>query len=120
VSYRLLEWLPVGSASRSASSEPYNRILAKKTTIAVETVADGTIIKPDHVYSIAPNTALTVADGVLRLHPRDSGGLPHKPVRQSCWFGWLGSSVAEPHHGGIVRGVNRAQRKLNEQARVDF
>ena len=55
-------------------------ILARRTSLAVETAADGTIIRPEHFYVIPPNKSLTVADGILRLSPRDSGERPHKPV----------------------------------------
>ena len=55
-------------------------ILAKKAKIAVETAADGTTIKPDHLYVIPPNRTLTVADGILRLGSRDATEGPHKPV----------------------------------------
>src|SRR5258708_30943713 len=55
-------------------------ILAKKAAFAVETATDGSIMKPDHLYVIPPNTNMTVADGVLRLRSREGGGRPHKPV----------------------------------------
>ena len=55
-------------------------ILAKKTEVAVETAADGTILTPDHLYVIPPNTTMTLADGVLRLQPRDTGERPPRPV----------------------------------------
>ena len=55
-------------------------ILAKKAVMAVETAVDGATVRPDHLYVIPPNTALTVADGVLRLQSRDGEQRPHKPV----------------------------------------
>jgi two-component system CheB/CheR fusion protein len=55
-------------------------ILAKKAAMRVETAADGVPVEPGHFYVIPPNSALTVADGVLRLRARDSGERPHKPV----------------------------------------
>src|SRR5229473_5023782 len=51
-------------------------ILAKKAAFAVETAADGSTMKPDHLYVIPPNTSMTVADGVLRLHSREEGERP--------------------------------------------
>jgi two-component system CheB/CheR fusion protein len=55
-------------------------ILAKKTSLSVETAADGTTVEPDHCYVIPPNTTLTVGGTILRLHPRSSADKPHKPV----------------------------------------
>ena len=55
-------------------------ILAKKVAIEVETATDGTIVKPDHLYVIPPNSTLTVADGILRVSPRESAERPHRPV----------------------------------------
>jgi two-component system, chemotaxis family, CheB/CheR fusion protein len=68
-----------------------SEILAKKALLAVETAADGTTVKPDHLYVIPPNAAMTVADGVLRLRPRESGERPHMPVNI------LFRSLAEHH-----------------------
>ena len=55
-------------------------ILAKKAEIGVETATDGMILRPDHLYVIPPNASMTLADGVLRLHPRESEERPYKPV----------------------------------------
>jgi two-component system CheB/CheR fusion protein len=66
-------------------------ILAKKAAVAVETAADGTTMKPDHLYVIPPNATMTIADGVLRLRPRESGERPHMPVNI------LFRSLAEQH-----------------------
>src|ERR1700751_5363818 len=55
-------------------------ILSQKTTIAVETAADGTVVEPDHFYVIPPNSTLTIAGGVLRLRPRENWERPPKPV----------------------------------------
>jgi two-component system CheB/CheR fusion protein len=66
-------------------------ILAKKAAIEVETAADGTTVKPDHLYVIPPNASMTLHDGVLRLRARESGERPHKPVNI------LFRSLAEQH-----------------------
>ena len=66
-------------------------ILAKKSEIAVETAANGTIIAPNHLYVIPPNVTMTVADGALRLTPRESAEHPHRPINI------LFRSLAEQH-----------------------
>jgi two-component system CheB/CheR fusion protein len=57
-------------------------ILSRKTTIAVETAADGTVVEPDHFYVIPPNSTLTIAGGVLRLRSREASERPHKPINR--------------------------------------
>jgi two-component system CheB/CheR fusion protein len=44
-------------------------LLASHTAMPVRAVVDQTPIAPDHVYLIPPNTALTIARGVLHLEP---------------------------------------------------
>jgi two-component system CheB/CheR fusion protein len=66
-------------------------ILAKRADIAVETATDGTTLRPDHLYVIPPNASMTLADGVLQLHSRESEERPHKPVNI------LFHSLAEQH-----------------------
>ena len=45
-------------------------ILAKKTKMPVSEVVDGVIVEPNHVYIIAPNTKMILAQGMLRLAAR--------------------------------------------------
>ncbi|MHB8381790.1 MAG: chemotaxis protein CheB, partial [Candidatus Binataceae bacterium] len=66
-------------------------ILAKKSGIPVETAADGTILKPDHLYVIPPNATMTVADGTVQLRSRESSERPHRPINI------LFRSLAEQH-----------------------
>jgi two-component system CheB/CheR fusion protein len=46
-------------------------ILAKKTKMPVSEVVDGVIVEPNHVYIIAPNTKMILAQGMLRLAARE-------------------------------------------------
>ncbi|PSB29147.1 CheR family methyltransferase [Chlorogloea sp. CCALA 695] len=46
-------------------------ILAKKTKMPVSEVVDGVMVEPNHVYIIAPNTTMILAQGRLRLAPRE-------------------------------------------------
>jgi two-component system, chemotaxis family, CheB/CheR fusion protein len=74
-------------------------ILAKKTGLSVETAADGTRVEPGHCYVIPPNTTLTVAGTILRLHCRLSADKPHKPIDI------LFRSLAEEHGDRAVAVV---------------
>jgi two-component system CheB/CheR fusion protein len=49
-----------------------NLILARATQMPVLEVEDGMAIAPNYVYVIPPNASMTIAQGVLRLTPRDS------------------------------------------------
>ncbi len=79
-------------------------ILAKKAVIAVETAADGTTVKPDHLYVIPPNRTLTVADGVLRLHPRETGERSHMPI--NTLFRSLAEQYAHRAVAVVLSGTN--------------
>ncbi|MGJ5674206.1 MAG: chemotaxis protein CheB [Nostochopsis sp.] len=46
-------------------------ILAKTTQMPVREVQNGTLVEPNHVYIIPPNTKMTLAQGVLQLMPRE-------------------------------------------------
>ncbi len=46
-------------------------ILSRKTQMPVLEVTDGMVVKPDHVYIIPPNKKMLLAQGVLRLTPRE-------------------------------------------------
>ncbi len=46
-------------------------ILAKKTKMPVSEVVDGVVVEPNHVYIIAPNTKMILAQGMLRLAARE-------------------------------------------------
>ncbi|MFM2125872.1 MAG: hypothetical protein RL328_2323, partial [Acidobacteriota bacterium] len=45
-------------------------ILARKTSIPIAEVTEGTRVKPDRAYVIPPNTCMTIEGGVLHLAPR--------------------------------------------------
>jgi len=76
---RLLENLPVDSGMAFVfiqHMEPKHEsglpaILSKKSKIPVSEVKDQTIVQPDHVYIIPPNTVMSVLHGVLNLSLRE-------------------------------------------------
>ncbi|MBC6435220.1 hypothetical protein FM036_36115 [Nostoc sp. HG1] len=55
-------------------------LLAKTTSMPVSEVQDGTIVEPNQVYIIPPNTKMTLVDGALRLMPREKVRGTHLPV----------------------------------------
>jgi two-component system CheB/CheR fusion protein len=52
-------------------------LLTRATTMPVQQVKNGMVIKPDHVYVIPPNANMNLARGRLRLTPRGNARLPH-------------------------------------------
>ncbi|MFY9803119.1 MAG: chemotaxis protein CheB [Candidatus Acidiferrales bacterium] len=55
-------------------------ILARTTKIPVTEVTDGEAIQCDHVYVIPANANMTIADGALRLEPRESTRSRNMPI----------------------------------------
>jgi two-component system CheB/CheR fusion protein len=50
-----------------------SEILSKTTRFPVQEVRGDTLLEPDHVYVISPDTVLTMAGRTLRITPRESG-----------------------------------------------
>ena len=87
-------------------------LLAKKTTMAVQSVSDGVRIRADRVYVIPPNTTLTVRGEALQLRARDREH-PHHPADI------LFTSLAEAHKEraiGIVLSGGDADGSLGAQS----
>ena len=61
-------------------SSELREILARTTKIPVAEVTDGTVVRPDHIYVIPPNTVMAIKDGILRLSARV---LSHNPLSTS-------------------------------------
>ncbi len=55
-------------------------LLAQRTQMPVVEVSDATIVRPDQVYVIPPNTKMTIARDVLRLTPRAEGVGRYMPI----------------------------------------
>ncbi|WP_337907016.1 chemotaxis protein CheB [Iningainema tapete] len=55
-------------------------ILARITQMLVIEVVDGMTVEPNHVYVIPPNTKMILAQGRLRLSPREKTGGTYMPV----------------------------------------
>lgn len=57
-----------------------SEILSKATSMPVKTVRNGTVIKPNHVYVIPPNTNMATRKGKLKLMPRSATKGLHMPI----------------------------------------
>ncbi len=57
-----------------------SEILSKSTTMPIGEAEDGTVVKPNQVYVIPPNTDMGIFHGTLILMPRSEPPQQHKPV----------------------------------------
>ena len=55
-------------------------ILSHATSMPVTEVTDRTVVTPNHVYIIPPNSTMFLRDGLLRLEPRKGREVHHVPV----------------------------------------
>ena len=55
-------------------------LLSRGTRMPVSEVRDGMAIAPDHIYVIPRNTNMAIAEGVLRLLPREEARARHRPI----------------------------------------
>ncbi|GMU21112.1 MAG: chemotaxis protein CheB [Phycisphaerae bacterium] len=74
------------------------QLLSEKSSLTVVQAADNTVIEPDHIYVIPPNTQMGFHDGRLRLTPRPEGRSRYTPID------YLFQSLAE-HSGNAAIGV---------------
>jgi two-component system CheB/CheR fusion protein len=51
-------------------------LIGRQTKMRVAEVTDGMEFEPNHVYVIPPNTTMSIADGALRLGPRETNRVP--------------------------------------------
>ena len=77
-------------------------ILSRATSLPVREVADDQPVEPDHIYVIPPNANLSMADGVLKLQPRQRAG-PHRSV--DSFFESLAQDQRERAIGVILSGT---------------
>jgi len=55
-------------------------LLARSTKLPVTEVSDGMRVEPNHVYVLPPNASMMIAEGVLRLQPREEGRAGRHPI----------------------------------------
>jgi two-component system CheB/CheR fusion protein len=77
-------------------SSELREILSRTTKIPVQEVTDGTVVEPDHIYVIPPNTSMALQGGALRLAERVLTRGQHLPIDH-----FLGS-LAEERGGRAI------------------
>jgi len=78
-------------------------LLSRTTELPVTEVKNTTSVEPNHIYVIAPNTDMTITDGVLKLTPRSKNGKLHMPIDH--FFRTLAESHQENAIGIILSGT---------------
>jgi two-component system CheB/CheR fusion protein len=78
-------------------------IFSRVTSMPVAEVKDGMRVEPNHVYIIAPNTNMSLQDGVLRLQPRQDSETRYMPV--DVLFRSLASVQKDKAIGVILSGT---------------
>jgi two-component system CheB/CheR fusion protein len=78
-------------------------ILARKTKLPVEEVANGTIVQPDRVYVIPANTNMLLKDGALQLGARILVHGQHMPIDN--FFRSLAERVGQRAIGVVLSGT---------------
>ncbi len=71
-------------------------LLAAHSKMPVLEVAEGTVVRPNHVYVIPPNTTMTIKNGVLKLAPRPEQGGRYMPIDAFL------CSLAEDRESGAI------------------
>jgi len=71
-------------------------LLGKVTPIPIQEASEGMAVKPDHIYTIPPNTDMRIKEGRLRISPRPHSRGPHLPVD------FLFRSLAEEQQGRAI------------------
>jgi two-component system, chemotaxis family, CheB/CheR fusion protein len=79
------------------------QILTRVTSLPVREVTDNLRVESDHVYVIPPNTNLAIAQGVLKLEPRQQTRTPHRSI--DFFFESLAEDQRERAVGVILSGT---------------
>jgi len=56
------------------------QILGRATSMRVREVTDNLAVEPNAIYVIPPKRSMTIAEGVLKLHPRRAGAGPQRSI----------------------------------------
>ncbi|MGL5923053.1 chemotaxis protein CheB, partial [Chroococcidiopsis sp.] len=77
-------------------------LLAQVCQMPVTEVQDGILVEPNHVYIIPPNRKMTLAQGKLRLAPRETIAGKHMPV--DALFDSLAQELSDKAIGVVLSG----------------
>ena len=91
-------------------------LLARKTSIPVSTVTEGTVVRPDNIYVIPPRKEMVLAGGRLRLTERSAERVLTHPVDQ--FFRSLANDAGRRAVGVVLSGTgsdgSRGVREIHE------
>jgi two-component system CheB/CheR fusion protein len=79
------------------------QLLTRATSMPVREVTNNLRVKANHVYVIPPNTNLSIAQGVLKLQPRQETGGAHRSI--DFFFESLAHDQRERAIGVILSGT---------------
>ncbi|TMQ57144.1 MAG: chemotaxis protein CheR [Candidatus Eisenbacteria bacterium] len=98
------------------------KLLSRTSKVQVETVTDGTVVEPNHVYVLPPNNDLGILHGVLRLIPPSGGDRPHLPI--DYFFRSLAQDQGSSAIGIILSGTGTdgtlGLRAIKEAGGISF
>jgi len=98
------------------------QLLSRTSKIQVQTVTDGTMVAPHHVYVIPPNTDLGILQGVLHLIPPKGGDRPQQPI--DSFFRSLAQDQGSSAIGIILSGTGTdgtmGLRAIKEAGGISF
>ena len=80
-----------------------NELLARHTTMPITVVNEDTPVEANHVYLIAPRTALRLESGVLKVEPREEKNLPEGPI--DIFFESLAAEQGETSVAVVLSGT---------------
>ena len=78
-------------------------LLAPHTSMPVRQADQGTVVEPDHIYIIPPNTEMAIRQGVLELSPRNKDRGSHLPI--DYFFLSLAEDQRSRSVGVVLSGV---------------
>jgi two-component system, chemotaxis family, CheB/CheR fusion protein len=80
-------------------------ILSRATSLPVREIRNNERVRVDHVYVIPPDTNLTIAEGVLKIHKRERTRTrtPHRPI--DAFFESLAQDQRERAVGVVLSGT---------------
>jgi len=79
------------------------QILARATALPVGEITDDQPVEPNHVYVIPRDTNLSIAQGVLKLGPREKTRAPHRPI--DSFFESLAQDQGDRAIGVVLSGT---------------
>ena len=78
-------------------------LLSRTTPLPVRPISDNLAVRPNCVHVIPPDTNLSIADGILKLQPRERSRLPHRPI--NAFFESLAQDCRDRAIGVVLSGT---------------